>query len=155
MDINLTLLGQMITFMLFVWFTMKFVWPPISKAIEDRQKQISDGLAKAQAGQEEWAIMQKKSEALLAEGKDKAAQYITDAKARGDKLIDQAKDQAKHEANKILDQAKAEIDRQYKKAQAELNKEAVNLAVGMTEKLIGKIDPNQRQSLLDDWVAEG
>src|SRR3990167_8035414 len=109
MSINLTLIGQMITFLIFIWFTMRYVWPPIIKAIHDRQKQIADGLAASERGKRELELAQHKSVELLRDAKFSASQIIEQANKRAMQIVEEAKEQARVESQHILDNASREV----------------------------------------------
>ena len=110
MNINATLLGQTIMFILFVWFNMKFVWPPIMKALSDRKKQIADGLAAGERGKQELEGASKNAAEKLREAKQRAAEIITQAEKRSSQVVEEAKGIAKEEGNRILVGAKGSIN---------------------------------------------
>ena len=107
MNINFTLIAQAIAFSVLIWFTVKFVWPPLLSAIEARQKEIADGLAAAQEGRSALDVAAKKSEATLTEAKQKASEIIGQAEKRGSQIVEEAKGNAKAEGERILAGAKA------------------------------------------------
>jgi F-type H+-transporting ATPase subunit b len=109
MNINFTLVAQAIAFAVLIWFTVKFVWPPLLKAIETRQKEIADGLAAAQEGRSALEVAAKKSEAALTEAKQKASEIIGQAEKRASQIIEEAKNNAKVEGDRIIAGAKAEM----------------------------------------------
>ncbi len=116
MNINFTLIAQAIAFAVLIWFTVKFVWPPLLSAIETRQKEIADGLAAAQEGRSALDVAAKKSEATLAEAKQKASEIIGQAEKRGSQIVEEAKGNARAEGDRILAGAKAEIDQEVNRA---------------------------------------
>ena len=110
MNFNLTLIGQSITFFLFVWFCFKFIWPPLVKALDERKQKIADGLAAAERGEKAQEVGEKAAEALIAEAKEQARTIISQAEKRNAEIVDEAKDEAKEEAERIIVAAKAEVE---------------------------------------------
>ena len=102
MNINLTLFGQLISFVLFVWFTMKFVWPPIVKALEERKAKIADGLAAGERGQHEQQLAQQRAKEQLVEAKKKAAEIVVKAEKRAAEIVEEAKGDARVEGERLL-----------------------------------------------------
>lgn len=155
MDVNLTLIGQMITFAVFVWFTMKFVWPPLTKAMQEREKKIADGLAAAERGQHDLQLAQHKAVALLSEAKQSAAGIIDQANKRAEHIAQEALDNAKQEAQRLIERTQAELEQQFGKAKRELQSQVANLALEMAEKIVQRdIDAKTHQQLLDSLVTE-
>ncbi|MBW7901870.1 MAG: F0F1 ATP synthase subunit B [Rhodocyclaceae bacterium] len=138
MSINATLIGQAIWFAVFIWITMKFVWPPLQKAMADRQKQIADGLAAAERGKQEQEIAAKRSADALREAKEKASEVIAAAERRAQQIVEDAKGQAKVEADKVLASGKAEIDQEVERAKQQLRERVAELAVAGAEKILKK-----------------
>lgn len=138
MSINATLIGQAIWFAVFIWITMKFVWPPLQKAMADRQKQIADGLAAAERGKQEQEIAAKRSADALREAKEKASEVIAAAEKRAQQIVEDAKGQAKVEADKVLAGGKAEIDQEVERAKQQLRERVAELAVAGAEKILKK-----------------
>lgn len=138
MSINATLIGQAIWFALFIWITMKFVWPPLQKAMADRQKQIADGLAAAERGKQEQEIAAKRSADALREAKEKASEVISGAEKRAQQIVEDAKGQAKVEADKVVASAKAEIEQEVERAKQQLRERVAELAVAGAEKILKK-----------------
>lgn len=155
MNINFTLIAQAIAFAVLIWFTVKFVWPPLLKAIETRQKEIADGLAAAQEGRSALEVAAKKSEATLAEAKQKASEIIAQAEKRGSQIVEEAKDNAKVEGDRILAGAKAEIDQEVNRAKEGLRAQVAALAIAGAEKILRKeIDANAHSEMLSKLAAE-
>ena len=155
MNINFTLIAQAIAFAVLIWFTVKFVWPPLLKAIETRQKEIADGLAAAQEGRSALEVAAKKSEATLAEAKQKASEIIAQAEKRGSQIVEEAKDNAKVEGDRILAGAKAEIDQEVNRAKEGLRAQVSALAIAGAEKILRKeIDANAHSEMLSKLAAE-
>ena len=136
MNINATLLAQAIMFGLFVWFCMKFVWPPIMSALAERQKQIADGLAAADRGKHELELAAKRAAQDLREAKEKASEIIALAEKRAGEIADEAKETAKAEGERIIAGARAEIDQEVNRAKESLRNEVARLAVAGAEKIL-------------------
>jgi len=155
MNINLTLIAQAIAFAILIWFTVKFVWPPLLRAIETRQKEIADGLAAAQEGKSALADASQKSEAALTEAKQKASEIIAQADKRASQIVDEAKDNAKVEAERIINGAKAEIDQEVNRAKEGLRAQVSTLAVTGAERILRKeIDAKAHTAMLTELAAE-
>ena len=155
MNINFTLIAQAIAFAVLIWFTVKFVWPPLLSAIETRQKEIADGLAAAQEGRSALDVAAKKSEATLAEAKQKASEIIGQAEKRGTQIVEEAKGNAKAEDERILAGAKAEIDQEVNRAKEGLRSQVSALAIAGAEKILRKeIDAKAHSEMLSKLAAE-
>ncbi len=155
MNIDITLLGQMITFGLLVWFTMKFVWPPLMRAMEARQKTIADGLAAAERGKHELELAQNRATEILREARDDAASVIAEAGKRAAALLDEAKNQARAEGERLLQAARAEIELDANRAKEQLRASVVELAVAGAARILEKeIDRSAHAKLVDSVVAK-
>ncbi len=154
MNINLTLFGQMISFAVFIWFSMKFVWPPILQALEDRKKQIAEGLAQAERGQHAQEIGQKHAKELLQKTKTQTAEMISLAQKRATEIVEEAKQNAHAESERILTTARADIERERNQVKDQLREQLAQLALAAAEKILRReIDPSAHQELLAN-VAE-
>lgn len=155
MNINFTLIAQAIAFAVLIWFTVKFVWPPLLKAIETRQKEIADGLAAAQEGRSALEVAAKKSEATLNEAKQKASEIIGQAEKRATQIVEEAKGNAKTEGERIITGAKAEIDQEVNRAKEGLRAQVSALAIAGAEKILRKeIDGKAHSEMLSKLAAE-
>ena len=155
MNINFTLIAQAIAFAVLIWFTVKFVWPPLLTAIETRQKEIADGLAAAQEGKSALEVAAKKSEVTLNEAKQKASEIIGQAEKRGSQLVEDAKGTAKTEGDRIIAGAKAEIDQEVNRAKEGLRSQVSALAIAGAEKILRKeIDAKAHSEMLSKLAAE-
>lgn len=155
MSINLTLLGQIITFLVFIGFTMRYVWPPIMKAVHDRQKRIADGLEAGERGKRELELAKHKSVDILRDAKLEASQLVEQANKRSGQIIEEAKEQARKEGQQIIDYAKTEVEQMIASAKDSLRKEMASLVVQGAEKVIEKeIDQSAHDKLLNELVAE-
>jgi len=135
-NINATLIGEAIWFGVFIWITMKYVWPPLAKAMADRQKLIAEGLAAGERGKHELELAGKRSADAMRDAKAKAAEIITAAEKRGAQMVEEAKATAKIEADKVVAAAKAEIAQQVEQARAELRGRVADLAVAGAERIL-------------------
>ncbi|MGI9211629.1 MAG: F0F1 ATP synthase subunit B [Methylococcaceae bacterium] len=152
MSINATLIGQMITFALLVWFTMKFVWPPLMQAMEERQKKIADGLAAADKGKHEMELAEKRATALLREAKDQAADIVNLAQKRANDLVEDSKHSAKQEGDRLIVAARAEIDREIQSTKEGLRQQVATLAISAAEQILQKeVDLNRHREILDEF----
>ncbi len=155
MDINATLIGQMITFAVFVVFTMKFIWPPITKALADREKKIADGLAAAEKGEHSLVLAQNESVKILKEAKNTALGIVDQANSRAARILEEAKEQARVEGERLIAQAYVEIDQHTILAKRQLQQQVAGLAVQMAEKIVQHdIDSQVHQKLLDNMATE-
>ena len=154
MNINLTLIGQSITFAVFVWFCMKFVWPPIMAALNERKQKIADGLAAAERGAHEQELAQKKATETMHEAKQQAQEIINQAQKRASEIVDEAKEGARAEAERIVTAANAEIEQEVNRAREQLRGQVASLAVaGASRVLKLEIDAAANEDLLKDLVA--
>lgn len=155
MNINATLIGQTIMFALFVWFCMKFVWPPIMAALDARNKRIADGLAAAERGKNDLALAAKRSAELLREAKEKVSEIIALGDKRAGEIVEEAKAQAKIEGDRIVTAAKAEIEQEVFRAKEQLRTQVSAIALAGAGKILGReIDATAHNDLLDKLVAE-
>jgi F-type H+-transporting ATPase subunit b len=136
MNINLTLIAQALAFALFIWFTAKFIWPPLMRAIEQRQKQIADGLAAGEQGRQELEAAGKRAHEELAKARERVGEIIGSAEKRDAQMLDEAKAAARAEAERILAAAKADIDQQVARAKEMLREQVAALAVAGAEKIL-------------------
>ncbi len=155
MDFNLTLIGQTVSMVFFVWITMKWIWPVLLNVIETRRKVIADGIAAGEKGQKELADARHGSEAILADARSKAVQVTDLASKRGSDLVNEAKNTAMAEGQRLVAQARGEIANEQNRARENLRKEVSALALAGTAKLLGReVDANAHAQLLDELAAE-
>jgi F-type H+-transporting ATPase subunit b len=155
LDLNATLIGQLITFAFFIWFTMKYVWPPITQALEDRKAKIAEGLAAAERGKHDFELAQRKSAEMLREAKTQAATLIDAANKRAGSIIDEAKEQAQKENERLLEMGKSEIEREFEKAKQQIKKQVAIIAMKGAEKILQhNIDAAANRELLDKLITE-
>ena len=155
MDIGMTLLGQALSFALLIFFTAKFIWPPLMAAIQERQQKIAEGLAAADRSKKDLAQAEEKVNEVLREARAKAAEIVAQAEARRAQIIDLAKEEAIEEGNRQKAAAAAEIVLSGNRAREDLRKQVSALAVAGAEKLIlREIDGNAHKALLDELAAQ-
>ena len=155
MNINSTLFLQAVVFAILVWFTMKFVWPPITKALDERAQKISDGLAAADMAKSELSTANKRVEAELATSRTETAARLADADRRGQGIVEEAKVRALEEANKIIAAAQAEAAQQTVKAREALREQVALLAVKGAEQILRKeVDARVHAELLSRLKTE-
>lgn len=155
MNINATLLGQAIWFAVFIWITMKYVWPPLQKAMADRQKQIAEGLAAAERGKHEQELAAKRSADVIREAKEKANEIVGQAEKRAQKIVEDAKEAAKSEASRIVSSAKGDIDQEVMRAKEHLRERLADLAVAGAAKILRReVDAKAHSDLLGQLRRE-
>ncbi|MEL0083099.1 MAG: F0F1 ATP synthase subunit B [Gammaproteobacteria bacterium] len=155
MGVNLTLVGQMVTFTLFVLFTMKFVWPPLTAAMEERAKRIADGLAAAEKGQEAQADAEKQVEATLSEARTQAADLVAQAEKRSNEMIGEAKETAVAEGERMLEAARAQIEQETSAAREALRGEVSKLALAGAEKILAReVDAGSHEQMLNELAGQ-
>ncbi len=136
MNLNATLFAQFLVFFILAGFTMKFIWPPLMKALDERAKKIADGLAAADRGKADLAAAEKRASAELATARDEGQKRIGEAEKRGQSIVDEAKKTASDEAARIIANAKAEAEQQMTKAREALRGEVATLAVKGAEQIL-------------------
>lgn len=149
MNLNATIIGQALSFFLFVWFCMKYIWPPIIFAIEERQKNIKKSLIKLKKAQEEFVLIQDKMNKEIEDSKRKASFIIDNANKQKILILENAKRHAEEESKKIFLKNKLEIDMQVMLARKSLHKEIANLSISIAEKIIQK---NIQKDQNKDWI---
>ena len=155
MNLNFTLIAQAIAFAILIWFTMKFVWPPLLKAIEKRQKEIADGLAAAQEGKLSLEVAAEKNAASLKEVKQKSAEIVNQAEKRASEIVESAKKVAKEEGDRIITSAKSEIDQEINRAKEDLRTQVSTLAIAGAEKILSKeIDKKAHADMLSKLAKD-
>ncbi|MDD2720563.1 MAG: F0F1 ATP synthase subunit B [Gallionella sp.] len=155
MNITFTLIAQALTFAILIWFTAKFVWPPLMNAIEARQKTIADGLAAGERGKHDLEMAAKRSAEIIREAKEKAAEILANGDKRASEIVEAAKAQAKTEGDRIIAGAQAEIDQEVFRAKEQLRNEVSAIALAGAAKILGReIDAKAHNDLLEKLVAE-
>lgn len=155
MNINATIIGQAIAFFFFTWFCMKYVWPPVITALQERQKKIADGLDAADRASRDLELAKEKAIQSLREGKEQAAAIIEQANKRANQIVDEAKELAITEGTRLKDAAMAEIEQEKNRAREVLRAEVAKLAIAGAEKILGKaVDSKASAELVDKLAAE-
>ena len=155
MNINLTLIGQSIAFVVFVWFCMKLVWPPIVSALNERKAKIADGLAAAEEGQKAKSQAQEHVAQVTGEAKDQAQEIIRRAEKREAEMIEEAKGSARSEGDRILSSARGEIDKEVNMAREALRAQVAALAVAGAAKILEReVDEGAHAKMLDDLISQ-
>jgi len=154
-DINLTLLGQSIAMIVFVWICMKYIWPPLLTAIEDRQEKIADGLAAAERGQQKLVKAQSEADEIVAEARRQATGILDQAQARANEIVAEGKAEGVKERDRQLAAAKAEIEQEANRAREELRGEVSAIAIASAEKILKReIDPSAHDDILGNLARE-
>ena len=155
MNIGLTLVGQLIAFVLFVAFCMKYVWPPIIAALEERKKKIADGLAEAERGFKQQELAEQHAEKKLQEAKQQASEILGQAQKRANEIVEAAKSTAVEEGKRIKDAAQADVEKEVNKAKDQLRTQISILAVAGAERILKKeIDTYSHQEIMDDLAKQ-
>lgn len=155
MEINATLIGQFITFAILVWFIKRYVWPPITKAMHDREVKIAAGLEAAERGKRELEMAEHKALDIIREAKAEASNIVDLAHKRSAHIIDEAKETARKDGERIVLNAREEITREISQAKEAMRKQLASLAILGAEKIIQRnLDPAAHAGLLDKFVAE-
>ncbi len=155
MNFNATLIGQSIAFAVFVWLCMKYIWPPLMAALDERNARISEGLAAAQRGQKELEDAQAKVGENLGDAKQQAQEIINQAQKRANEIVDEAKEAARDEADKIKVAATADIDQQVNSAREHLRREVSVIALAGAEQILKReVDAKVHAAVLDELVAQ-
>jgi F-type H+-transporting ATPase subunit b len=150
MSFTLTVIAQAVAFALFIWFTIRFVWPPVLRAIETRQKTIADGLAAGEQGKRSLELSTKQADEAIKEARNRAAEIIGQAEKRASQMIDEARNAAKEEGNREKAAAKAEIAQEVTRAREQLRDRVASLAVAGAEKILRReVDAKAHGELLD------
>ena len=155
MNINATLFGQAVVFIVLIWFTVKFIWPPLLKAIEDRQKKIADGPAAAERGQKELQQSHGDAAAIVNEAREKALKIVDQASRRSNEIIDEARVTAIAEGQRLVGDARQEVQLEQSRARDALRKDVATLAVAGASKLLEReIDPKAHADLIEKLARE-
>ena len=154
MNINLTILGQLISFVIFVWFCKKYVWPPVITAMQERQKQIDEGLGAADRAQLDLELAQKNATQKMHEAKVEATSILEQANKRATQIVEEAKDQARLEGERLKEAAQSEIEQEVNRAKEQLRAQVGALALSGAEKILeASIDEKSHLELVDKLAA--
>jgi len=154
-NINLTLFVQMLVFATIIWITMKWIWPPLLAAMDERSRKIADGLAAAEKGEQELSEARGKADVIIREARERANQIIDQAQHRANEVVEQAKGTANTESARIVEAAQQQIELDTTRAKESLRREVAGIAVDAASKLLGReIDPRTHADLLDKLAAQ-
>lgn len=155
MNLNLTMLGQLISFSIFVWFCLKFVWPPVITALRQRQATIAEGLASAERGAQAKELAEQRAKETLKDAKQQAADIIAQAQKRGNQMVEEAKATARNEGERIKQAAQAEIEQEINRAKETLRAQVGGIAIAGAERILKReIDAKAHQKVLDELVGQ-
>lgn len=155
MNINFTLISQAMAFAIFIWFTVRFVWPPLMRAIENRQKTIAEGLAAGERGKRELELASQRSGDVVREARQRASDIIAQAEKRAAEIVDEAKVAAREEGGRILVGAKAEVEQEVFRAKEVLRQQVADLALAGAAKILRReVDEKAHAELLASLKAE-
>lgn len=155
MNVTFTLIGQMITFAVLVWFVMRFLWKPLTAMMEERSQRIADGLSAAERGRRDLDLAQEHVAEVLREARDSAAEVIHQAQRRAAEIVDQAKEDAHEEGQRILTAARSEIDQEITRAKEDLRRQVAGLAVTGAERILRReIDAQAHGELLRELAEQ-
>ena len=155
MNINASLFAEMFAFALFVWATMKFVWPMLTNAIAEREKTIADGLAAGERGKQELTQAHEQAGTLLRQARDKAAEAVNVANLQASHILEEARKESQAERQRQVEAAKAEIQQELNRAKTALRAEVAGVAVAAAERIIAReIDPKAHKALLDELAGQ-
>ena len=155
MNINASLFVQMVVFFLGAWITMKYIWPPLINAIEERQKQIADGLAAANKGERALAVATEQGKAIEADARARASNLVADGEKLGQKIVEDAKAQAQIEADRILEAARAEAAQEMERVREQLRSQVAVLAVAGAEQILAReVDKTVHAQVLEQLKAK-
>jgi F-type H+-transporting ATPase subunit b len=155
MNLNATILGQSLAFAVFVWFCLKYVWPPVIQALTERQKKIAEGLEAAERAQRDLSLAQNKAADDLKEAKVKSAEIIDMANKRANQIVEDAKDKAREEGQRLIASAKSEIEMEVQRAKEELRAQVAAIAVAGAEKILeNSVDQAANEELVKKLASE-
>lgn len=155
MNLNVTLFAQAVTFLLFIFVSVKWVWPMVLRKIEERQKLIADGLAEAERGRSSLADAQKQTDVLIKEARARAQEIVAAAEKLASQRVEESKTQAKTEGERILSQAKSQLEQEVQSAKQQLREQVATLAVAGAEKILRReVDAKAHADMLSQLKAE-
>lgn len=155
MNITVSLFGQIVAFILLIWFVNKVLWGPLSTMMEDRRKRIAEGLAAGERGRHEQELAEKRSQQVIHEAKEQANEIILQAQRRGNEIVDESKDNARVEGERILISAQAEIEQEANRVKDELRTQVGTIAMAGAAKILDReIDKKAHTDLLKELVSQ-
>jgi F-type H+-transporting ATPase subunit b len=154
-NITATIIGQMLTFAVLVWFVRQFLWDPMIQMMEDRKKKIAEGLAEAERGLQDRELGRKKAAELIKDAKDDASEIMSQAQKRATEILDEAKTDAREEGDRLIVAAKAEIEREVHQAREALREKVAEISIVAAGKILGReVDANAHQEILEGVAKE-
>lgn len=155
MNINFTIIGQTVSMIVFVWLCMKFIWPPIMHALDERRKRIADGLADAEQATRDLELAKGKAAEIIREAKQQASEIVDGANQRAGRIVDEGREDGQKARERQLATAGAEIEQEINRARKHLRGQVADIAVAGAEKILQReIDPKAHKKLLDELVAQ-
>lgn len=155
MNITATLIGQIVAFVLLIWFVNKFLWGPLSGIMNARQTRIADGLAAGEKGKHELELAEKRAKESLHEAKVKAGEILAQAEKRANEIVDEAKDKAREEGQRIISAANAEIEQEANRAREQIREHVASLAVEAASKILAReVDSKVQEKLIKDLATQ-
>ncbi|TDJ33806.1 MAG: F0F1 ATP synthase subunit B [Gammaproteobacteria bacterium] len=155
MNINFTIIGQSISMLVFVWLCMKYIWPPIMNALDERRQRIADGLADAEQGTKDLELAKGRAAEIIREAKQQASEITDAANQRAGRIVDEGRDDGQKARERQLAAANAEIEQEINRAREHLRGQVADIAVAGAEKILQReIDPKAHKKLLDELVAQ-
>lgn len=155
MNINMTLIGQTIAMIVFVWFCMRYIWPPITAALEARQREIADGLAAAERGRNDLENAKAEADKIVSAARDQAREIVDQANSRASDIVEEARADGEAEKRRTVENAHAEIEVERNRARDELRERVADIAIAGAEQILAReIDANAHRDLLDRLTAE-
>ncbi|MDD3609440.1 MAG: F0F1 ATP synthase subunit B [Halothiobacillaceae bacterium] len=155
MSITVTLIAQIIAFLVMIWLVNKYLWAPLSALMEARKQRIAEGLSASERGKHELKLAQDRSSEILKEAKDRAAELVAQANNRSNEILEEARNNAKAEADRIVAAAKAEIDSEVNRAKEQLRRQVSEIAVAGAERILKReVDAKAHEAVLADLVAQ-
>ncbi|NIR61479.1 MAG: F0F1 ATP synthase subunit B [Gammaproteobacteria bacterium] len=155
MNVTATLIGQMITFAILVWFVNRFLWVPMTRMLEERKRRVADGLAAAERGRREQELAEQRAKEQLHKAKEEAAEVIAHAQRRASEIIEEAKDSARAEGERIISAARAEVDQEVNRAREQLRAQVAQLAVQGAERILEReVTDRDHGAMIDKLVAQ-
>ena len=155
MNLNATLLGEMITFALFAWFTMRFVWPHITNAMQAREKTIAEGLAAAEKGKHDLEVAERQVTQLLQDARVQASEVIEQAHQRANRIVEASKEEARTEGERLMALTQSDIEQAQAQAREALQAQIVQIAMAVVAKFLGEsVDVTKQRAIFDSFVAQ-
>ncbi|MCL9782631.1 F0F1 ATP synthase subunit B [Vibrio sp. S4M6] len=155
MNLNATMLGQALSFVIFVWLCMRYVWPPLSQMLDERQKEVAEGIRNTEMAAKELALAKENGSYLIDEAKKDVSKMIAQGQKRREQIIEEAIQEAEKEKARIIAQGEAEVESEKNRVRQELKDEMADLVINSAQKLINKnLDTDSNRALVDQLIKE-